>query len=40
VIEEMADHARETLEWRKSRGLPYIDPSTGEAVKPGSASAA
>jgi hypothetical protein len=40
VIEEMADHARETLEWRKSRGLPYIDPATGEAVKPGSASAA
>jgi hypothetical protein len=33
VIEEMADLGRKTLEWRKSRGLPYIDPDTGELVK-------
>jgi hypothetical protein len=26
VIEEMADHCRRTLESRKERGLPYIDP--------------
>ena len=33
VIEEMNDYARAALEWRKSRGLPYIDPETGELVK-------
>jgi hypothetical protein len=38
VIEEMGDLANKMLEWRKSRGLPYIDPATGELVKanPGS----
>jgi len=33
VIEELDDFGRRTLEWRKSRGLPYIDPATGELVK-------
>ena len=34
ALEEMCDHARRTLEERKRRGLPYIDPFTGEAVHP------
>jgi len=33
VIEEMDDHGRRTIEWRKARGMPYIDPETGELVK-------
>jgi hypothetical protein len=33
ALEEMGDLARKMLEWRKSRGLPYIDPATGELVK-------
>jgi hypothetical protein len=33
VVEAMCDFVRMTLEWRKSRGLPYIDPTTGELVK-------
>jgi hypothetical protein len=36
AVEEMADPARETIERRRSQGLPYIDPFTGEHV-PGSA---
>jgi hypothetical protein len=39
VIEEMDDHGRWTQERRIARGLPYIDPSTGELVK-GSAARA
>jgi hypothetical protein len=39
LIEEMEDHGRRTLEWRKARGLPYIDPFTGESVR-GSAARA
>ncbi len=30
VIEELDDLARQFQEQRKSRGLPYIDPPTGE----------
>ena len=33
--EEMCDHARATVEWRRRRGLPYIDPYTGELVPGG-----
>jgi hypothetical protein len=33
ALEEICDLARKTIEWRKSRGLPYIDPFTGEFVK-------
>lgn len=33
VIEEFDDIARHFREYRKSRGLPYIDPATGELVK-------
>ena len=32
ILEEMADFARNTIEWRRSQGLPYIDPYTGEHV--------
>ena len=32
AVEEMADFARTTIEWRRSQGLPYIDPYTGERV--------
>jgi len=30
--EEMGDHVRATIDWRRSRGLPYIDPYTGVRV--------
>jgi hypothetical protein len=33
VNEELFDLGSRMLEWRKSRGLPYIDPFTGELVK-------
>jgi hypothetical protein len=33
VIEEMGALAEKMLNWRKARGLPYIDPLTGELVK-------
>ena len=33
ALEEMGDLASKMLEWRKARGLPYIDPATGELVK-------
>jgi hypothetical protein len=33
ALEEMGDLAGRMLEWRKARGLPYIDPDTGELVK-------
>jgi hypothetical protein len=33
ALEEMGDLASKMLGWRKSRGLPYIDPTTGELVK-------
>ena len=33
ALEEMGDLASKMLEWRKSRGLPYIDPDTGELIK-------
>ncbi len=32
ALEEMCDHARATIEWRRRQGLPYIDPYTGEGV--------
>jgi hypothetical protein len=32
LLEEMADHARATIAWRKAKGLPYIDPYSGERV--------
>ncbi len=32
AAEEMAEWARATIESRRARGLPYIDPSTGERV--------
>lgn len=31
-VEEMADFARATIEWRRGQGLPYFDPYTGERV--------
>jgi hypothetical protein len=34
ALDEMCDHARRTIFSRKKRGLPYIDPFTGEAVSP------
>ena len=33
ALEGMCDHAAESLEWRRSRHLAYIDPVTGELVK-------
>jgi hypothetical protein len=33
ALEEMGDLARKMLESRKARGLPCIDPFTGELVK-------
>ncbi len=33
ALEQLCDHARATIAWRKSRGLPYFDPATGELVK-------
>jgi hypothetical protein len=33
ALEEMGDLARKMLDWRKARGLPYIDPDSGELVK-------
>jgi len=33
ALEEMGDLANKMLEWRISRGLPYIDPATGQLVK-------
>lgn len=32
IIEEMNRFAMDTLETRRARGLPYIDPYTGERV--------
>ncbi len=32
AVEEMADHARRTVEERRRLGLPYFDPFTGELV--------
>ncbi len=34
AVEEMGDLAANFLNWRKARGLPYIDPDTGQAVRP------
>ena len=34
VIEEMNRHAHATIAQRRARSLPYIDPSTGEMVRP------
>ena len=34
LLEELCDHARFTLEDRRRRGLPYLDPYTGEVVRP------
>ena len=31
-IEQMADFAREIAAQRKQKGLPYIDPKTGERI--------
>ncbi len=33
TLEEMCDHARSTIAWRKMNGLPYFDPATGELVR-------
>jgi hypothetical protein len=32
AVEEMADFGRAMIERRRQRGLPYIDPDTGERV--------
>ena len=32
AVEEMADWGRATLNARRKRGLPYIDPNTGKLV--------
>jgi hypothetical protein len=34
ALEQMSDHAQATIAWRKARGLPYFDPTTGELIKP------
>lgn len=34
LLEEMCDFARWTMESRRRRGLPFIDPYTGERVGP------
>jgi len=34
AVEEMCDLARKSVDWRISQGLPYIDPATGDLVKP------
>ena len=34
LLEELCDHARFMLEDRRRRGLPYLDPYTGEVVRP------
>lgn len=34
ALDEMCTHARRTLESRRRRGLPYIDPHTGELIDP------
>lgn len=33
ALEEMCDHSRETVEYLRSRGLPYFDPHTNELVR-------
>ena len=33
VIEEMDDHGRQVIEWRKAKGMPYIDPDTDQLVR-------
>jgi hypothetical protein len=33
MIEDHCEWARKIIGWRKSKGLPYIDPSTGELVR-------
>jgi hypothetical protein len=37
ALEEMCDHARATIAWRRREGLPYIDPYTRQLV-PGRAA--
>jgi hypothetical protein len=32
IIEEMNESAREMIESRRKRGLPYVDPYTGEHI--------
>lgn len=32
ALEQMCDHARPTIAWRRGKGLPYFDPETGELV--------
>jgi len=32
LLEEMCDHGRQILASRKAKGLPYIDPYTGQLV--------
>ena len=39
ALEEMGELAGRMLEWRKVRGLPYIDPATGDLVKGNPAAA-
>jgi hypothetical protein len=34
ALEQMCDHARETIAWRQREGLPYFDPENGELIKP------
>jgi len=34
ALEELCDMGRRSIENRKRLGLPYIDPDTGEAVRP------
>ncbi len=33
ALEQMCDHARETIASRKARGLAWFDPETGELVQ-------
>ena len=37
ALEEMCDLGRRSLASRQRRGLPYVDPSTGEVVCPSGA---
>lgn len=36
IAEELANHARATIEWRRREELPSIDPKSGEVARPDS----
>ncbi len=40
ALEQMCDHARATIAWRRRKGLPDFDPETGELVNGSSSPSA